>query len=74
LVDKDLRDIAPRDIPALVQRLQKEMKEAARKLEFEHAATLRDMIFELEQRVRQRVRGHRYAAGSCSQSPPRSDE
>ncbi|MEW6398622.1 MAG: excinuclease ABC subunit UvrB [Bacillota bacterium] len=51
LADKDLREVAPRDIPALVERLQKEMKEAARKLEFEHAATLRDMIFELEQRA-----------------------
>jgi len=32
----------------LISRLEKEMKEAARKLEFERAAELRDMIIELK--------------------------
>jgi len=32
----------------LISQLEKEMKEAARKLEFERAAELRDMIIELK--------------------------
>jgi len=45
---KSLKDVPRRDIPALVNRLRKEMKEAARDLEFERAAILRDMVIELE--------------------------
>src|SRR5690606_18932913 len=49
LADKSLRDIPRRQIPDLLERLQKEMRQAARDLEFERAAVLRDMIFELEE-------------------------
>lgn len=47
-----LEDIPRRQIPAMVKRLHKEMKEAARALEFERAAVLRDLIIELEGRQR----------------------
>lgn len=45
---KDLRSVPRAQVPAMIQRLRKEMQEAARNLEFEHAALLRDMIIELE--------------------------
>jgi excinuclease ABC subunit B len=35
---------------ALIERLEKEMKEAAKRLEFERAAELRDAIMELKAR------------------------
>jgi excinuclease ABC subunit B len=38
-----------KDIPAIVQKLKKEMKEAASRLEFERAAELRDRIHRLEE-------------------------
>ncbi len=42
----------PRDqIPALIKRLKREMKDAADYLEFEHAASLRDMVSELQQAI-----------------------
>ncbi|MBT9259162.1 MAG: excinuclease ABC subunit UvrB [Clostridiales bacterium] len=44
----DLQNLKPKDIPKWVKKLEKEMKEAARHLEFERAALLRDMIRELE--------------------------
>jgi len=47
---RDLSEIDRRDIPALVKRLRREMNEAAKNLEFERAALLRDMIVELEGR------------------------
>jgi excinuclease ABC subunit B len=40
----------PGEIPRLVERLKKEMKQAAANLEFERAAELRDRIRELEER------------------------
>jgi len=52
LAGKSLKDIQRRQIPELIKKLQKEMREAARALEFERAAVLRDMIFELEERLR----------------------
>jgi excinuclease ABC subunit B len=39
-----------KDIPRLVKKLKKEMQEAARHLEFEKAAELRDQLYELERR------------------------
>jgi excinuclease ABC subunit B len=39
------------DIPSIIQGLEREMKEAARNLEFEKAAELRDRIKELRERV-----------------------
>jgi len=41
--------VAVKDIPALVEKLKKEMKEAASRLEFERAAELRDKIKTLEE-------------------------
>ncbi len=47
-----LEDIPKKDIPKFVEQLRKEMKDAAKNLEFERAASLRDMIIELEGRNR----------------------
>jgi excinuclease ABC subunit B len=46
--DKDVTEVPKRAIPELIARMRKEMKQASRDLEFERAALLRDMIFELE--------------------------
>jgi excinuclease ABC subunit B len=43
-------DTPKKEIPAVIERLRKEMKEAAKNLEFERAAELRDLIIELEKR------------------------
>jgi len=43
--------VPPEEIPRLVKSLKKEMERAARKLEFEKAAELRDRIRELEDRL-----------------------
>jgi excinuclease ABC subunit B len=43
-------DTAKREIPALIDKLRKEMKESAKNLEFERAAELRDLVIELEKR------------------------
>ncbi|MBC6444557.1 MAG: excinuclease ABC subunit UvrB [Alphaproteobacteria bacterium GM202ARS2] len=40
----------PQDMPRLIAKLEKEMKEAAANLEFEQAAALRDQIKDLQQR------------------------
>jgi excinuclease ABC subunit B len=48
--DDDQEWPAPEDIPAAVQRLRKEMRQAAAALEFERAAELRDRIGALERR------------------------
>jgi excinuclease ABC subunit B len=41
--------ISVKDIPKMIEKLRKEMKEAAGRLEFERAAELRDKIHELEE-------------------------
>jgi excinuclease ABC subunit B len=38
-----------KEIPAIIQKLKKEMKEAASRLEFERAAEIRDKIHRLEE-------------------------
>lgn len=48
--DEVLPEAAPEDLPKLIEAFTKEMFEAARNLEFEKAADLRDMIRELEAR------------------------
>jgi excinuclease ABC subunit B len=48
---RSLAEVPVREIPALVERLRKEMREAAKQLDFEHAAELRDLIIELEARL-----------------------
>ncbi|HSK29298.1 MAG TPA: UvrB/UvrC motif-containing protein, partial [Candidatus Limnocylindria bacterium] len=40
----------PAELPRMIRKLQKEMKQAAERLEFERAAELRDQIRELENR------------------------
>ncbi len=55
---KRLSDVRDKDVPDLIDRLEREMREAARELEFERAAILRDMIMELEDR-----RGKRKSTG-----------
>jgi len=49
LAGKSLKEIPRRQIPQVIEKLRKEMQQAARDLEFERAAILRDMIFELEE-------------------------
>ncbi len=46
--EKSLKEVPRNQIPELIEKLQKEMHAAAKDLEFERAATLRDMIIELE--------------------------
>ena len=41
--------LSPKEIPALIEQLRKEMKEAASRLEFERAAELRDRIKRLQE-------------------------
>lgn len=43
-------DTPKKEIPSVIDRLRKEMKEAAKNLEFERAAELRDLVIELEKR------------------------
>ncbi|GAB6877588.1 excinuclease ABC subunit UvrB [Thermaerobacter litoralis] len=50
LAGKRLADLPRHQIPDIVKKLRREMEEAARDLEFERAALLRDMILELEAR------------------------
>jgi excinuclease ABC subunit B len=46
----NLLETPKKDIPQLIDKLRKEMKEAAKNLEFERAAELRDLVIELEKR------------------------
>ncbi len=50
LDEKGIESVKPRDIPRLLEKLRREMREAARALEFERAAVVRDLIAELESR------------------------
>lgn len=47
----NLDEMNRQDLESLVQRLEKEMKEAARELQFERAAELRDKVVELKKRL-----------------------
>ena len=47
---RDISSISKEDAPALARKLTREMKEASKNLEFERAALLRDMIFELQEK------------------------
>ncbi len=51
----NIHDLSLEDIPAVIQRIELEMKEAAKALEFEKAAQLRDRI----QRLRDKLLGHK---------------
>ena len=41
--------LSPKEIPKMIEKLKKEMKEAASRLEFERAAELRDKVHDLEE-------------------------
>jgi len=43
-----IEGLSPDEVPATLKRLRTQMKKAARELEFEHAAELRDQIKSLE--------------------------
>ncbi len=46
--EKDYSKLSSKDLSQLLKRLEKEMQEAAKTLDFERAAELRDLIFELK--------------------------
>jgi excinuclease ABC subunit B len=48
LPDKDLAKMTKKELKAYVEKLEKKMREAAKNLEFEKAAQLRDIIFEIK--------------------------
>lgn len=48
----NLLDTPPHEIPKVVAKLRKEMMQAAKDLDFERAAEIRDIIFELEKKRR----------------------
>lgn len=48
LLDKDITRMNKKEIKALVDKLEQEMKEAAKSLQYEKAAELRDLIFEIK--------------------------
>jgi excinuclease ABC subunit B len=52
-VDHDISKLPRSQVPKMVEKLRREMKEAAKRLEFERAASLRDIIFDLEAKIRQ---------------------
>jgi excinuclease ABC subunit B len=49
---KQLKKLSKKETLALVAKLEKDMRTAAKNLEFERAAELRDMIFELRENIR----------------------
>ena len=49
---KQLKNLSKKETLALVAKLEKDMRTAAKNLEFERAAELRDMIFELREHIR----------------------
>lgn len=48
LPDKDVTRMSKKELKNFIEKLEKDMKEAAKNLEFEKAARLRDLIFELQ--------------------------
>jgi len=51
LLDNRLEGLGPEDLAKLAQRMEKDMKEAARKLAFEEAAHLRDLLIVIRGRL-----------------------
>ncbi len=58
LDSRTAESVRPKDVPKLLEKLRREMREAAKTLEFERAAVLRDLIAELETK-RQEARAKR---------------
>jgi excinuclease ABC subunit B len=52
---KEAKSIPPEQLPALIEQLEIEMKAAAKQLEFERAARLRDQMMTLKQFIEQRA-------------------
>ncbi len=48
MIDKPVEKLSKKDRASLIERLEKEMKEAAKQLQFERAAELRDAVLELK--------------------------
>ncbi|HHY70697.1 MAG TPA: hypothetical protein GX519_03375, partial [Thermoanaerobacterales bacterium] len=48
LPEKDVTKMSKKELKALVENLDRQMKDAAKNLEFEKAAELRDLIFEIK--------------------------
>lgn len=61
-----LKSLGAGQFKKVLENLEKDMKEAARNLEFERAAELRDILFELR-----RSRGERKANGTGKNHNPR---
>ncbi|MEM7555773.1 MAG: excinuclease ABC subunit UvrB [Cyanobacteria bacterium P01_A01_bin.84] len=51
VVDTSINDLSLEDIPNLIQKLEEQMKEASKKLEFEEAAKFRDRIKKLRDKL-----------------------
>ena len=51
MVDEHLDELSLEDIPELITLLEKQMKEAAKKMEFEEAGKLRDRIKHLRDKM-----------------------
>jgi excinuclease ABC subunit B len=51
VVDEHIDEFALEDIPELITVLEKQMKDAAKKMEFEEAAKLRDRIKHLRDKM-----------------------
>ena len=49
LLPARLGDVSRREIPNLIDKVRREMQAASRRLEFEYAADLRDVLYELEE-------------------------
>ena len=58
LDSRGAESVRPKDVPKLLEKLRREMRQAAKTLEFERAAVLRDLIAELETK-RQEARAKR---------------
>ena len=65
LKDKSFDEIPKEAVPELIAELMAEMKQASARLEFERAALLRDMIFELEKQIDKpsKLRSYKHAKG-----------
>jgi excinuclease ABC subunit B len=50
-VDEQWHDLNLEEIPQLITTLEKQMHDAAKKMEFEHAAKLRDRIKSLRDKI-----------------------
>ncbi|QEK11558.1 excinuclease ABC subunit UvrB [Crassaminicella thermophila] len=50
-INKEIEDMKPKEINKLIEKLEREMKEAAENLQFERAANLRDKIMELKENL-----------------------